>query len=237
MPSLPPRLILAIDASSSRCSAVLWVAEPLGRVLASVEREGPTGEAARLPRMVATLLAGAGRHVSDLAAVAVTVGPGSFTGLRASLAFAEGLAAGAGIPVIGVTVAEALAEAAGAEAAELPLWCALDARNGRLFLHRGGAPADWEVASLAAPPLPDGRVALTGDAAEALGAALRRSGAEIVTTGARQTHAREVAMAAVRREAGLLPPLPSVPLYVDPPRALAPRGGLRPPPRPVAAVP
>jgi hypothetical protein len=92
------------------------------------------------------------------------------------------------------------------------------------------------VASLAAPPRPDGPVALTGDAAEALGAVLRQSGAAVVMTGARQTHARAVAIAAARRDAGLLPPLAVAPLYIDPPRALAPRGGLRPAPLPMDAV-
>jgi tRNA threonylcarbamoyl adenosine modification protein YeaZ len=243
MLSSSPSLILAIDASSSRCTSVLWAADAAapagGAVLASVERAGPTGEAALLPGMVAELLAAAGRAVTDLTAVAVAVGPGSFTGLRASLAFAEGLAFGAGLPVIGVTVAEALAflaRADGLDGADRPLWCALDARQGRLFLHRGGAPADWMVASLAHPPLPDAPVALTGDAAEALGIVLREAGVSVIVTAARQPHARAIAMAADLRRQGLLPPLAAVPLYIDPPRALAPRGGLRPPPLPVDAV-
>jgi tRNA threonylcarbamoyladenosine biosynthesis protein TsaB len=243
-----PRLILAIDASSSPCSSVLWAADGEARaggaVLASIERAGPTGDAALLPGLVAELLAGAGRTVADLAAVAVAVGPGSFTGLRASLAFAEGLAAGGGLPVIGVTVAEALAVAARAEGlgAEEPgvtdrrFWCALDARQGRLFLHRGGPPAEWEVVSLAQPPLPEAPVALTGDAAQALGIALHKAGVAVVVTAARQSHAREVAVAAELRRQGLLPPLAAAPLYIDPPRALPPRGGLRPPPVDVDAM-
>ena len=48
---------------------------------------------------------------ADLDLVAVTVGPGSFTGIRAALALAHGLALAAGVPVIGVTVGEALADA------------------------------------------------------------------------------------------------------------------------------
>ena len=176
MRSSPPRLILALDASSSRCSVVLWSEEAghasAGCVLASMEREGQTGDAARLPGMVAELLASQRRSPADLSAIAVAVGPGSFTGLRASLAFAEGLATGAGLSVIGVTVAEALAVAARTEtgaAADLPLWCALDARHGRLFLHRGGAPEAWEVARLSDPPRPETPIALTGDAGRGLG--------------------------------------------------------------------
>jgi tRNA threonylcarbamoyladenosine biosynthesis protein TsaB len=239
MPSAQLRPILALDASSSCCSAVLWEAPhgatsaTSGTVLGSTEQEGPTGEAALLPRMAANLLTSSAITVRDLAAIAVTVGPGSFTGLRASLAFAEGMAAGAGIRVIGVTVAEALALAARAQdtaIAGLPLWCALDARHGRIFLHRGGAPADWEVGRLDEPPLPEGPIALIGDAAESLGIALRRACVQAFTTAARQPHAREVAVAGAMRMLGILRPLAAVPLYIDPPRALLPRGGLRPPP-------
>jgi tRNA threonylcarbamoyladenosine biosynthesis protein TsaB len=236
MRSSPPRPILALDASSRRCSVVLW-SEEFGGVLASSEREGQTGDAARMPAMVAGLLASQKRRPKDLAAIAVSVGPGSFTGLRASLAFAQGLAAGAGIPVIGVTVAEALAVAAQAEATDRPLWCALDGRNGRLFLHCGGAPEAWEVALLADPPRPRAAVALTGDAAEALGHVLRECGVAAIITSSRLCHAREVAVAGLWRAQGRLPPLAAVPLYIDPPRALAPKGGLRPPPRQPAEAP
>ncbi|WP_419759592.1 tRNA (adenosine(37)-N6)-threonylcarbamoyltransferase complex dimerization subunit type 1 TsaB [Acidisoma sp.] len=236
MPSPQPHLVLGLDASSSRCSVVLW-SEDQGCVLAGIEREGPTGDAARLPGMVAELLASRGLAVKDLSIVAVSVGPGSFTGLRASLAFGQGLAAGAGIRVIGVTVAEALAVAARGEAgieAGLPLWCALDGRQGRLFLQCGGAPEAWEVVSLTDPPRPQGPIGLTGDAAAALGSVLRERGAAALITNARVCHAREVAIAGVTRAQGHLAPLAATPLYIDPPRALPPKGGLRPPPREAA---
>jgi tRNA threonylcarbamoyladenosine biosynthesis protein TsaB len=229
MLSSPSSLILALDASSNRCSIVLWSEE--SGVLASQERDGQTGDAARLPGMVAELLAGLGLAAADLAGIAVSVGPGSFTGLRASLAFAEGLSAGAGIPVIGVTVAEALAVAAHTDAGDMAIWCALDARQGRLFLHRGGAPEAWEVASLTHPPVPDGPIAVTGDATEALGAVLQAGGAQAVITSARHCHAREVAIAGLWRAQGRFASLATTPLYIDPPRALVPKGGLRPPPR------
>lgn len=223
MPSSPPRPILALDASSSLCSAVL---DAEGRILGRLDRAGQTGEAALLPRMVADLLAEAGLATADLAAVAVNVGPGSFTGLRASIAFAAGLAAGAGLPLIPVTTAEAMAFLLPDPA--VPLWCALDARQGRIFLHQGGAPEAWSVAQLADPPRPEGARALTGDAAEALASAL---GPIATVTAAQAPHAEGVARAAAARAAGRLAPLAAHPLYVDPPRALLPRGGLRPPPR------
>ncbi len=209
-----------------------------GHLLAAEEREGQTGDAARLPGMVAALLAAQGLAAADLSAIAVSVGPGSFTGLRASLALAEGLAAGtgSGTPVIAVTVAEAVSVAAGRETT-LPLWCAVDGRQGRLFLHRGGAPEAWEVARLSEPPCPDGPIALTGDAAAALASALAEEGCSAIVTSAQSCHAREVAIAAAQRARGLLPSLALAPLYIDPPRALLPKGGLRPPPALQAAQP
>jgi tRNA threonylcarbamoyladenosine biosynthesis protein TsaB len=218
-----PFPLLALDASGRLCSALLLAADG---VLGVVERSGQTGEAAFLPRMVADLLAEAGMQVSDLAAVAVNVGPGSFTGLRASIAFASGLATGAGLPLIPVTTAEALAFAL--PAPHPPLWCALDARQGRIFLHQGGAPADWTIALLADPPEPPGPLALTGDGAAALAAALGLP--ETAVTSARLPHAEGVGRAGIARAAGELGPLAGLPLYIDPPRALLPRGGLRPPP-------
>ena len=230
----PGFLILAIDAAASLCSTVLWestAGATGGRVRATVEREGQTGEAAYLPRMVADLLAEAGVAAADLTAIAVNVGPGSFTGLRASIAFAQGLAMGLGLPVIAVTIAEALREAAETTEVTLPVWCALDARQGRLFLHQGGDPAAWSVAQLSDPPVPSESILLTGDAATALGAVLADAGVKAEVSSAAESHARNVAAAAMKRLAGQLPPLVAVPLYIDPPRALLPRGGLRPPPQ------
>ena len=230
----PASPILAIDAATALCSVAVWDAaadDARGRLCGSLERQGPTGEAALLPRMVADLLAGHGLAPAGLTAIAVNIGPGSFTGLRASIALAQGLALGRGLPVIAVTIAEALHAALAADDAAGLVWCALDARQGRLFLHAGGAPEEWSVAQIAAPPRPDRPVTLTGDAAAALGVALGEVGATVTVSEARQSHATFVAQAAALRLAGHLPPLPAAPLYIDPPRALLPRGGLRPPPQ------
>ncbi|MCB8879163.1 tRNA (adenosine(37)-N6)-threonylcarbamoyltransferase complex dimerization subunit type 1 TsaB [Acidisoma cellulosilytica] len=227
-------LILAIDAAANLCSAALWevpVSGTDGRLRGRIEREGPTGEAALLPRMVADLLAETGLAPTALTAIAVNVGPGSFTGLRASIAFAQGLALGLGLPVIAVTMAEALRLAAGIDDEARLVWCALDARQGRLFLHQAGSPADWSVDQLSNPPLPSAPLLITGDAATALGAVLTEAGVAVTVSDETQSHARWVAQAAMLRMTGQWPPLAAVPLYIDPPRALLPRGGLRPPPQ------
>jgi tRNA A37 threonylcarbamoyladenosine modification protein TsaB len=176
---------------------------------------------------VAGLLAAHG--APDL--VAVVVGPGSFTGLRASIAVAQGVGLGAGLPVVGVTVAEALACA-------LPrlggrsLWVACVARAGRVFIDRDG-----ELLSCAETALPaaSGRIAVAGDAANTVAAVLAARGLDVMLTDARTPLPVHVAAVGRRRAAGEMASLAAVPLYVDAPEARLPAGGLRP--APVQAAP
>ena len=67
------------------------------------------GHQERLAPLVAEAMAQAGAAFPDLDRIGVTVGPGSFTGLRVGLAFAKGLAIALGIPCVGVGVLDALA--------------------------------------------------------------------------------------------------------------------------------
>ena len=83
---------------------------------------------------------------------------------------------------------------------------------------------------LDALPVPDGKVAVAGDAAAAVAARLAARDADVMLTDARLPIARHVAVVAERRFSGELRPLPAQPLYVDPPEARLPAGGLRPPP-------
>ncbi|MFI5120687.1 MAG: tRNA (adenosine(37)-N6)-threonylcarbamoyltransferase complex dimerization subunit type 1 TsaB [Thermoanaerobaculia bacterium] len=71
----------------------------------------PPNAAESLPVALTSLLADAGRTVRDLGRIAVVSGPGSFTGLRAGLAFARGLARGRGIPLVLVPTFAAANEA------------------------------------------------------------------------------------------------------------------------------
>ena len=124
-----PVFILALDASLSRCSAALLGD---GEMLVHLSRDGDRGHAAALPPMAAAVLAEAG-----LRAAAAVVGPGGFTGLRAALALAHGIALGAGLPVVGVTTGEALAAAVPpGQRAGRAVWAAVDNRRGRVALER-----------------------------------------------------------------------------------------------------
>lgn len=219
-------LILGLDAALARCSAAVLDGTA---VLAERCEEGSRSYATGLPAMARDVLQATGRQAAELDGVAVTVGPGSFTGLRAALALAHGLALAAGRPVVGVTLAEALAEAA-PERGGRELWVAIDSRRGRVFLHQGSG--DFTVVALDALPRPSGPVALAGDAAEAVAAELAARGHDALLTGVSLPLARHVAAVGARRLAGALPPLPARPLYVDPAEARPPATPLRPPPRP-----
>lgn len=217
--------LLALDAALGRCSAALLAG---GEVVAQRQRDGRSGEAALLPALAAEVLAEAGVCAADLDAIGVTVGPGSFTGLRAAVALAQGLSVASGARLHGVTVAEALAEAA----PPLPgraLWIAVDSRRrDRVFLSLGAAFRSVRLEDLPRPP---GPVALAGDAAPLVAAALAAGGADVLLTDIRLPGGPDVARVAARRHGGTLAPLAAVPLYLDAPEIRLPAEPPRPAPR------
>ena len=217
--------ILALDGALARCSAALVVD---GSVIAVRQEAGGRGQAGALPPMVEAVLAEAEIAAGSLDAIAVTVGPGSFTGLRAAISLAHGLAAAAGCPVIGVSVAEAMA-AALPNLGGRELWVAIDSHRGRVFLHRAGGEA--EPMALEDVPRVSGRVAVAGDAAIAVACRLASLDVDVMLTDVRLPPIRQVALVAMQRLHGDIPPREAQPLYVDPPEAKLPAGGLRPPPR------
>jgi tRNA threonylcarbamoyladenosine biosynthesis protein TsaB len=208
----PRMYILALDAAVGGCSAsVLRGME----VLALRETEGATGHAALLPQMAEEVMGQVGHPA--LAVVAVTVGPGSFTGVRAALALAHGVALAEGCPVVGVSVPEVLAEGVGECGREV--WVAIDSRRAQVFLARNGMVATCGLDDL---PQPDGPVAVAGDAAAAVAAALEARGCDVKVSDRRVPRAADIAAVALRRLGGALPKLAAVPLYVDPPAARLP---------------
>ena len=212
--------VLALDAALARCSAAV-VAD--GVVLAHRGQDSARGHVALLPVMAREVLDDA---PGPLDFIAVTVGPGSFTGIRAGLALAHGLALGLGIPVIAVTVGEALA-AGLTQLQGRPLWAVIDSRRDRVFLETGGTVAAHDLRAL---PAPAGPIAIAGDAAITVTARLAARDFDVMLTDAFLPTAAGVAAAAAERFAGRLPLRDAQPLYVDPPEAKLPAGGLRPPP-------
>jgi tRNA threonylcarbamoyladenosine biosynthesis protein TsaB len=100
----------ALETSTEWCSVALW----RDGELAGVERRAANRHSELALPMMENLLKKTGLTVGELDAVAFGAGPGSFTGLRIACALAQGLAFPRGIPVLGVSTLEALAEESGA---------------------------------------------------------------------------------------------------------------------------
>ncbi|SOD99173.1 tRNA (adenosine(37)-N6)-threonylcarbamoyltransferase complex dimerization subunit type 1 TsaB [Caenispirillum bisanense] len=222
-------LILALDTAMAACAVCVWRD---GTVLAARRDAMSRGQAEALVPMVQAVMAEAGVAWGDLDRIAVTVGPGSFTGLRVGLSTARALGLAAGKPVVGVTTTEVLAAAVPPEVrAGRRVLAAVDSKRADLFLQWFdadlaplGPPQSAEPeavrADLAAAP-----AVVTGDAADLL--APLPAGAEAVAAGAQTPEPAVLAALAADRP---LPAAPPQPLYIRPPDAALPAGGgqLRP---------
>ncbi|HEX5378085.1 MAG TPA: tRNA (adenosine(37)-N6)-threonylcarbamoyltransferase complex dimerization subunit type 1 TsaB [Phenylobacterium sp.] len=212
-------MVLALDTCLSACSAAVLDGE---RVLARRVEPMLRGHQERLAPLVAELMAEAGLAFGALDRVGVTVGPGSFTGLRVGLAFAKGLGQALGIPVVGVGVLEALAEPLAGEGGTV--FAVLEAKRGQVYLQAfsGGA----------ALMAPDGLAIETAAArlvelAGAGPAVLVGTGAghvEAVLPAARVVVLDHADPVAVARLAAARTPVPPRPLYLRAPDAKLPGG-------------
>jgi tRNA threonylcarbamoyladenosine biosynthesis protein TsaB len=212
--------ILSLDAAGPRAGVAILDAD--GAVRARRIAEARTGVTEILPQLLESCLTEAGIAPQ---LVAVTIGPGSFTGLRNAIALAQGYAAAAGLALLGVTVAEAFAMAF--PVLHRPLWVAIRARRDRLYILRDGSAEAYADADIPRSRTP---IALAGDAAAEVAARLAAAGHDVMLTNARLLDPVWVARAALSRQAAGLPPHPAQPLYVDPPEAKLPASGLRPQP-------
>jgi tRNA threonylcarbamoyladenosine biosynthesis protein TsaB len=219
--------VLAFDTTLEACSAALWQA---GRVLASERRHLVRGHAEALLPMVEAVMARAGLDYAGLDLIAVTRGPGTFTGLRIGLAAARGLGLASGRPVLGLTSLEALAAGAQPAANGQSLLVAIDARRGEVY----GQAFDARLMPLcqpfarspaaAAEVLPEGPALVLGSGA----ALIRECLAEVplglhFSPGNEQPDAAVIAArAAALAAAGELPQRPPAPLYLRRPDARLP---------------
>jgi tRNA threonylcarbamoyladenosine biosynthesis protein TsaB len=227
--------LLAIDTASSACSVALFAD---GVVVADRSVVMQRGHAEALVPMVAAVLDGARAHCPngfpDIDAIAVTVGPGAFTGVRIGLAAAAAMAAAAGIPVIGLTTLEVVAAAQAPEGR--PLLVALESKRSDVYAQifdAGETPLSVPQAILPeaiAALLPAGPVALAGDGSAPVAAALRDAGHEFtLLAGLGRPEAPVLArLAALKFESGGAASetpagIPPKPLYLRAPDATLPK--------------
>jgi tRNA threonylcarbamoyladenosine biosynthesis protein TsaB len=118
-------IVLGLDTCLTSCSVAVLDGE---RVLASASEVMARGHQERLAPMTQAVMGKARLPFSALERIGVTIGPGSFTGLRVGIAFAKGLASALGLPAVGVGTLEALAAAVPGFA-----FVAIDARRGQLY--------------------------------------------------------------------------------------------------------
>lgn len=123
--------ILALDTSMAACSACVYDADR-GTVLAANLALMEKGQAEALAPMVGLTMREAGLAFKSLSRIAVTTGPGTFTGVRIGLAFARGLGVSLKIPVIGINSLQAIA--ANEKSGSLPIIVASDARGGDVYV-------------------------------------------------------------------------------------------------------
>ncbi len=220
--------LLALETAAGACSVALAID---GEIVSRCE-ERERGHAERLLPMTLALLADTDIAFAALDAVAVTVGPGAFTGLRIGLAAARGIALALARPCFGVTTFEAIAEAVAAERAgaggsgpaELPLLVVLNTKRRDFYgqwIAAGGAamapPGIADAGGWAAQCVGRASILLAGDGAPAVAEVLTAAGGGegTVIAGCRTPNAAAVARLAMRRwDAGERPALPPAPLYL-----------------------
>lgn len=220
--------ILAFDSALDGCSAAVLAD---GALLAERARAEPRGQAESLAPLVRATLADAGLAAGELDLLAVTIGPGTFTGLRIALALARGMALALRRPVRGVTTLQALAAAVPqGDRADRGVVAAIDARRSEIYLQAfaagtmapAGPPALVALAD-AAGRLPPGRLALVGSGARLLAEALPERAADLAA-GPWPDRIQARAVAGIAAAAGPLSPdsPPPAPLYLRAPDAKLP---------------
>ena len=203
-PSRGPRL-LALDSATETLSVAVvdgaqqWVADEAGGALASQ----------RILPLAFALLERAGLGLRELDAIAFGRGPGAFTGLRTACSVAQGLAFGAGLPVLAVDSLALVAEDAFAQQGANDIWVAMDARMNEIYAaayRRDGerwqvqrAPALWSLEALAEAWRDEPPVMVAGSALDAFGARLATGSATRVTA----MQSRAAALARLARIAWL----------------------------------
>lgn len=213
--------LLAIDTALPAVSACVIdseIAAPLSSETAPMERGHAEALLPLLERVVA-----AGGGFASIDRVAVTVGPGSFTGIRIGLAAGQAIALAVGAPIVGVSTLAALAAPYILDRFEGVVAAAIDARHGQVFVTAYGPDGRTLLtprrvgAHEALRALGDGPLKLVGSGAPLLAAEARASGVSAEIADARA--APDIALVARLGLAANPDTAPARPLYLKAPDA------------------
>jgi tRNA threonylcarbamoyladenosine biosynthesis protein TsaB len=224
--------LLAIDTALDACSVAVLDGDQETARLTQATEILQRGHAERLMGMIGEVTAEASIAFSELDRVVVTIGPGSFTGLRVGLSAARGIALVVHVPAVGVSTLAALAAQArresAAEQAGSAIWATIAGRGADVYIQgfsADGTPLDTARAVAAAAlgdELPQG-ACLAGSGAERIAAATGRTDFQIA-----HTHGwpdiGDVARLGRDAEPSSAPPEP---LYLRPPDAAPARRDAR----------
>jgi tRNA threonylcarbamoyladenosine biosynthesis protein TsaB len=125
-------LILAIDTALDACAAGVLDTDA-GKMLAQESQAMKRGHAEALMPLIGRVIAESGVAFTGLDRIAVTTGPGSFTGLRVGLSAARGIALAASKPLVGLTTLSAYAAPLVGQNGEHPIITAIDARHDQVY--------------------------------------------------------------------------------------------------------
>ena len=145
-------LILAIDTALDACAAAVLDTDA-AKIIAQESQPMKRGHAEALMPLIARVMKASTIAFTSLDRVAVTRGPGSFTGLRVGLSAARGIALAAGKPVVGLTTLTAYAAPFVSENSPHPIISAIDARHDHVYFQvvsgDGGSLIKPKVAPIA----------------------------------------------------------------------------------------
>ncbi len=227
------RRILALDAAGSACSAAIWSVDHIVARRFEIMRRG---QSEHLVPMIQGVMADAGLDFPSLDGLAVTCGPGGFTGVRIGLATARGLALACGLPLLGISNLEAVAGAVPpAERLGHHVVVMLDAKRPELYLQVFAEDLTPMTEPVCADPaalddlLPAGSLIAVGSAIDQGLVALAGSGAREIgrSSAPGETDAAQVAALAAGRSLPARGSPPPRPLYLRPPDVSLPRAGPR----------
>jgi len=220
--------VLAVDTALTACSVAILA----GDRATVVSEPMPRGHAEALMPMLESAFAQAGLGYGDIDRFVVTIGPGTFTGVRVGVSAVRGFALTTGKPAVGISTLQALAATArDGDGVAGPLLVAMDARRDEVYAQAfdaaGGALTEPMVITVAdlLERVPEAVSGVYGSAAEAVADAARDTGRNLAVMGTRSAP-DPVSLAALGRATE--PTVAPAPLYLRPPDAKPQAGAALP---------